>query len=122
MLVKKMNLEWFYIAIVLACSDILHGILWHTFSDFYIIFGEVVHNIVKSSFVTWIVHEVLESIFHFIVLSLVFQSLTIGVLAGSIHFIIDVSHNFFEIEMNSIQHRSLHFVIESIFFMIILSL
>lgn len=117
-----MNLEWFYIAVVLAFSDVLHGIIWHTFSDFYIILGEIIHNIVKSSFVTWIVHEVLEAIFHFIILSLVFQSLTIGVLAGTIHFMIDVFHNFFEIELNSIQHRSLHFVIESIFFMIILSL
>ena len=117
-----MNLGWFYIAIVLACSDILHGIIWHTFSDFYIILGEIIHNNVKSSFVTWIIHEVLEAIFHFIILSLVFQSLTIGVLAGTIHFLIDVFHNYFEIEMNSIQHRALHFVIESIFFMIILSL
>ena len=117
-----MNLEWFYIAIVLACSDILHGILWHTLSDFYIIFGEIIHHIVKSTFLTWIVHELLEAIFHFIVLSLVFQSLTIGVLAGFIHFTIDVFHNFFEIKMNTIQHRSLHFVIESIFFMIILSI
>lgn len=115
-----MNLAWFYIAVVLACSDILHGIIWHTFSDFYIIFGEVIYNIVKSPFVTWIVHEVLESIFHFIVLTLVFQSFTIGILAGTVHLAIDLFHNFFEIEMNSIQHRSLHFVIESIFFMIIL--
>ena len=115
-----MNIEWFYIALVLACSDIMHGIIWHTFSDFYIIFGEIVLNIVKSSFIAWIVHEVLEAIFHFIVLSLVFQSLTIGILAASIHLVVDLFHNFFEIEMNSIQHRSLHFVIESIFFMIIL--
>ena len=121
-MVNLMNLEWFYIAIVLACSDILHGIIWHTFADFYIIFGEVIHNIVKSSFVTWIVHEVLEAIFHFIILSLVFQSLTIGVLAGTIHFTIDVFHNYFEIKMNSITHRALHFVIESVFFMIILSI
>ncbi|MBR0473142.1 MAG: hypothetical protein IJI98_10660 [Methanosphaera sp.] len=117
-----MNLEWFYIAIVLACSDMLHGIIWHTFSDFYIILGEIIHNNVKSPFITWIIHEILEAIFHFIILSLVFQSLTIGILAGTIHFLIDVFHNYFEIEMNSIQHRSLHFVIESIFFMIILSL
>lgn len=117
-----MNLLWFYIAIVLACSDVLHGILWHTLSDFYIIFGEMVYNIVKSSFVAWIVHEVLEAIFHFIVLSLVFQSFTIGILGGTIHFIIDVFHNFFDLEMNSLQHRALHFTVESIFFMVILAL
>jgi len=121
-MVVIMNIEWFYIAVVLACSDIMHGIIWHTFSDFYIILGEIIHNIVKSSFVTWIVHEVLEAIFHCIVLSLVFQSFTIGILAGTVHFCIDIYHNYFEIEMNALHHRALHFVIESIFFMIILSL
>lgn len=117
-----MNIEWFYIAIVLACSDILHGILWHTFSDFYIIFGEIIYHIVKSPFVTWLVHEVLEAIFHVIILTLVFQSPTIGILAGTIHFCIDVTHNLYELEMTPLQHRSLHFVIESIFFMIVLAL
>ena len=117
-----MSILWFYIAIVLACSDMLHGIIWHTFSDFYIIFGEMVYNFVKSPFRTWIVHEVLEAIFHFILLSLVFQSLTIGILAGAIHFVIDVYHNYYDIKMNSLQHRALHFTIESIFFMAILAL
>lgn len=117
-----MELMWFYIAVVLACSDILHGIVWHTFSDFYILLGEVINNIVKSSFKTWIVHEVLEAIFHFIVLSLVFQSIEIGLLAGFIHLIIDLSHNFFNIKMNSLEHRALHFTIESFFFMFIYSL
>ncbi|RAP50381.1 MAG: hypothetical protein BZ136_01475 [Methanosphaera sp. rholeuAM74] len=117
-----MNIEWFYIALVLACSDILHGVLWHTFSDFYIILGEIIHNIVKSLFMTWIVHELIEATFHFIVLTLVFQSLTIGVLGGSIHFITDVYHNYNKLEMTNIQHRALHFTVESIFFMIILAL
>lgn len=117
-----MNIEWFYIAIVLACSDILHGVLWHTFSDFYIIFGDMVYNAVHSSFVTWIVHEVIEAIFHVIVLTLVFQSPTIGILAGAVHLTIDLYHNFFGLEMNAIQHRALHFVIESLFFMIVLAL
>lgn len=117
-----MNIEWFYIAIVLACSDILHGILWHTLSDFYIIFGEIVYNIVQSSFVAWIIHEALEAIFHLIVLTLVFQSITIGILGGTIHLIIDLYHNFFDLEMTPIQHRALHFSIESIFFMVVLAL
>ncbi|MDD6286563.1 hypothetical protein [Candidatus Methanosphaera massiliense] len=117
-----MNIEWFYIAIVLACSDELHGIIWHTFSDFYIIFGEMVYNIVQSSFITWITHEVLEAIFHVIILTLVFQSPTIGILAGAIHLVIDLYHNYFNLEMTWLQHRSLHFVIESIFFMIILAM
>ncbi|PAV08004.1 hypothetical protein [Methanosphaera cuniculi] len=117
-----MNIEWFYIAVVLACSDILHGIIWHTFSNFYIILGDIIHSKVKSSFTTWIIHELLEAIFHFIILTLVFQSLTIGVLAGFIHFIIDVGHHFYNLKLTPIQHRALHFVIESLFFMIILSL
>ena len=115
-----MSIEWFYIAVVLACSDILHGILWHTFSDFYIIFGEIVNNIVNSSFKTWLVHELLEAIFHVIIVGLVFQSISIGVIAGTIHFIIDVYHNYFNIKMNSLTHRALHFTIESIFFMLVL--
>ena len=117
-----MSILWFYIAIVLACSDMLHGVIRHTFSDFYIIFGEIVYNLVNSPFRTWIVHEVLEAIFHFIILSLVFQSLTIGILSGAIHFVIDVYHNYYDIKMNSLQHRALHFTIESIFFMAILAL
>ena len=117
-----MNIEWFYIAIVLACSDIIHGVLWHTLSDFYIIFGEIVYNIVQSPFVAWIVHEVLEAIFHLIVLSLVFQSITIGVLAATIHLILDLYHNFYNLKLTPLQHRALHFSIESIFFMIVLAL
>ncbi len=117
-----MNIEWFYIAVVLACSDIIHGIIWHTFSDFYIIFGEMIYNIVGSSFKAWIVHEVIEALFHVVILSLVFQSITIGILAGTIHLIVDMSHNYNNLKMTSIQHRALHFVIESFFFMIILAL
>lgn len=117
-----MDIQWFYIAVVLACSDMLHGIIWHTFSDFYMILGEVIYNIVKSPVKTWLVHEILEAIFHFIVLSLVFQSFTIGVLAGFIHLIIDITHNFNEWKMTPLQHRALHFTVESIFFMIVLSL
>jgi hypothetical protein len=118
----KMSIEWFYIAVVLACSDILHGIIWHAFKDFYLIFGDIIYNIVGSHFKAWLVHEILEAIFHFIILSLVFQSFTIGVLAGTIHFIIDVTHNFNQMKMTPLQHRALHFTIESIFFMIILAI
>ena len=76
-----MDIQWFYIAVCIAFSDILHGILWHALSDFYILLGEVINNIVKSSFKTWIVHELLEAIFHVIIVGLLFQSATIGVLA-----------------------------------------
>ncbi|WP_455644767.1 hypothetical protein [Methanosphaera sp.] len=117
-----MNLLWFYIAIVIACSDILHGVIWHTFSDFYIIFGEMIYNIVKSSFVAWIIHEVIEAIFHVIILTLVFQSPTIGILAGTIHLIIDLYHNFFDLDLTGLQHRALHFTLESLFFMVVLAL
>ncbi|MCD7781618.1 MAG: hypothetical protein LUG89_02830 [Methanosphaera sp.] len=117
-----MDLAWFYIAVVLACSDILHGFIWHTFSDFYIILGERIYKTVNSSFITWIIHELLEAIFHVVVLSIVFMSPTIGILAGTIHFIIDIIHNYYDIEMPEYVHRALHFTIESIFFMIVLAL
>ncbi len=117
-----MELTWFYIAVVLACSDVLHGIVWHEFQDFYIVLGGVMNNILQSSYAVWVCHEVFEAIFHFVVLSLVFQSLTIGVLAATIHFIVDVGHNYYGIKMPTLVHRALHFVIESVFFMIVLAL
>ncbi len=117
-----MELTWFYIAVVLACSDLLHDIVWHEFKDFYIVLGEIIYNIVKSPYAVWVCHEVIEAIFHFVVLSLVFQSLTIGVLAAAIHFVIDIGHTYYDIQMPPIIHRALHFVIESIFFMIVLAL
>ena len=88
-----MELLWFYIAIVLAISDIVHGQLtWNIF---------------------------LEAVFHFIILSLVFLNIEIGFLAALIHLTIDLTHSIFIRNMSTIEHRAMHFVIESLFFIII---
>lgn len=117
-----MELLWFYIAVALAISDLIHTqLMWKVFSDFYIILAGLIHNTVKSNVATWMVHELLEAVFHFVVISILFLSPTIGLLAAFIHFIIDISHTILlnNVEMNEAEHRALHFVIESIFFMAI---
>ena len=115
-----MELLWFWIAIVLAISDSIHSqILWKIANDFYILLGGLIHNTTHSPLQTWIVHELLEAVFHFIVLSIVFLSPEIGILAAFIHFIIDVSHTLLLKNLGTIEHRALHFVIESLFFMAI---
>ena len=119
-----MELLWFYVAIVLAISDILYTqLMWKVLNNFYIILGGLIYQSVDSSpGKTWVVHELMEATFHFIVLSIIFLSPTIGLLAATIHFIIDVSHTVLIGHMSEIEHRALHFVIESIFFMIIYGL
>lgn len=119
-----MELLWFYIAIVLAISDIIHtNLMWKLVHDFYIILGGLIQNTVHSTMQTWLIHELIEAFFHFIVLSLVFLSFEIGIYAAFIHFTIDVSHTFLlNNDMNEVEHRSLHFVIESIFFIAIYGL
>lgn len=116
-----MELLWFYIAIVLAISDTIHTvIMWRVFNDFYIILGGLIQKTVNSTWTTWVIHELMEAAFHFIIVSIVFLSLEIGILAAFIHFVIDVSHTlFFKNHMNEVEHRSLHFVVESLFFMAI---
>lgn len=117
-----MELLWFYIALVLAISDIIHTqIVWKLFSNFYILFGGIVHNSVDSNITAWLIHELLEALFHFLVLSAVFLSFRVGILAAFIHLIIDITHTLFfsNVKMNEAEHRALHFVIESIFFMAI---
>jgi hypothetical protein len=115
-----MELLWFYIAIVLAISDIIHShIMWKVLNNFYIILGGLIHNTVHSPMQTWIIHELIEAFFHLCVLSIVFLSFEIGILAAFIHLIIDVSHTLLIDDMPPIQHRALHFVIESLFFMAI---
>ena len=119
-----MELIWFYVAIVLAISDVLHTtLMWKILNNFYIVLGGLIYKSVENSpWKTWVVHEIMEAAFHFVVLSLVFLSPTIGILAATIHFIIDVSHTVLIGHMGEIEHRALHFVIESIFFMIIYGL
>ncbi|MDR2545439.1 MAG: hypothetical protein LBD03_07885 [Methanobrevibacter sp.] len=115
-----MELLWFYIAIVLALSDILHGkLMWNVFSDFYVLFAGFLNEIFPSTLHVWVIHEILESIFNFVVLSILFLSLEIGILGGLIHLIIDISHALFMKNKNPIVHRALHFVIESLFFIMI---
>nr|WP_304170543.1 hypothetical protein [Methanobrevibacter smithii] len=56
-------------------------------------------------------------------MSIVFLNLEIGILAAFIHFVIDVSHTLLiSSHMNELEHRSLHFVIESLFFIAIYGL
>ena len=117
-----MELLWFYIAIVLAISDTIHShIVWKLFKNFYIIFGGIVHNSVESHITAWFIHELLEAVFHFLVLSIVFLNLEIGILGAFIHLVIDVCHTLFfrDSKMNELEHRALHFIIESLFFMAI---
>ena len=113
-----MNLLWFWIAIALAISDEIHGrIVWKIGQNFYIIFAGVIDKTLASIIQTWIIHEVLEAIFHFILLTLAFQSLQIGFLAALIHFILDLAHSAYPHHIPPLAHRSLHFLVESIFFM-----
>lgn len=115
-----MNMLWFWIPVVLAISDEIHGrIVWKIGHDFYIILGGMIKKTVASALQTWLVHEIMEAVFHFIVLSLGFQSLQIGVLAALIHFILDIAHSALPYHIPPLAHRSLHFVIEALFFLAI---
>ena len=118
-----MELLWFYVAIVLAISDVLHTLLmWRIFNNFYILLGGLIDQTVDAPWKTWITHELMEAGFHFIVVSIVFLSPTIGLLAALIHLLIDVSHTIFIRDMGELEHRALHFVIESLFFIAIYGL
>ncbi|NYB52330.1 MAG: hypothetical protein HVN35_07230 [Methanobacteriaceae archaeon] len=116
-----MEMLWFYIAVILAISDEVHGqIFWKLFFDFYVLLAGLIKKIVGSTITMWIVHELLEAIFHFILLSILFLSLEIGILAAAIHLVIDLYHEAVGLEMNWLQHRALHFTVESLFFIMIL--
>ena len=115
-----MNLLWFYVAIVLAISDTLHTtLMWKVFNNFYIVLGGLIQQSTHSTWQTWLAHETMEAGFHFIVLSIVFLNPIIGLLAALIHFVIDVSHSILIRDMGVLEHRALHFVIESLFFIIL---
>ncbi|HEY0196694.1 MAG TPA: hypothetical protein VGC02_03880 [Methanobacterium sp.] len=118
-----MELIWFYIAVVLAISDEIHSlILWRVFADFYILLAGILRETLKTNLALWIVHEGMEAVFHFIVLSLIFLSLEIGILAAMVHFLVDFFHELSGVEMRWIQHRALHFVVESFFFLMFFGL
>ncbi|KAF5086863.1 hypothetical protein [Methanobacterium aggregans] len=117
-----MEILWFYIAVVLAISDEVHSkIMWHLLFDFYILLAGLIKGFVASNIRLWVVHEAMEAMFHFVVLSLVFWSLEIGILAATIHMVIDLYHELSGLELKPLYHRSLHFVIESFFFIMVLS-
>ena len=85
-----MNLLWFYVAIVLAVSDVLHTqIMWKVFNNFYIILGGLIQQTTKTTWQTWLAHETMEAGFHFIVLSIVFLNPVVGIQAALIHFVIE---------------------------------
>ena len=118
-----MHLLWFYVAIALAISDEVHSrLVWDYVRDFYIIFGGLISSALDSVMETWIVHETLEAFFHFIFISCVFFSFKVGFLAALIHFLLDVGHSIVIRHMPWLPHRALHFVIESLFFIIIFGL
>jgi hypothetical protein len=118
-----MELLWFYIAVVLAISDEIHSVIfWNVFADFYILLAGILRETVKTNLALWIVHEGMEAVFHLILLSLLFLSLEIGILAAFIHFIVDFLHELSGLKLRWIQHRALHFVIESFFFILLFSL
>jgi hypothetical protein len=119
------NLEilWFYIAVVLAISDEVHSrIMWGLFADFYILLAGVIKESVASNIRLWIVHEFMEACFHFVLLSVIFLSLEIGLLAAMIHMAVDLYHEISGIELNPLGHRCLHFTIESLFFIILFAI
>jgi hypothetical protein len=118
-----MEILWFYIALALAISDEVHSkIMWSIFADFYILLAGIIKRNVASNIRLWVIHEGLESIFHFIVISILFLSIEIGILAAMIHMIVDLYHELAGLNMTHLQHRALHFTIESIFFIMIFAI
>ena len=120
---RIMEMLWFYIAVILAISDEVHSqIFWKVFFDFYVLLAGMIQKIVGSTIRMWMFHEVLEAIFHFVLLSLLFLSLEIGLLAALIHLVIDLYHEAAGLEMTWLQHRALHFTVESLFFIMLLGI
>ncbi len=115
-----MELLWFYLALFLAISDEIHSrVLWGVFFDFYVLLAGIIRKTVGSNIQLWLVHESMEAIFHFIVLSLVFLSWEIGILAALIHMVVDIYHEIAGTDYGWLYHRALHFTIESVFFIMI---
>ena len=87
-----MELLWFYIAVVLAVSDVLHTtLMWKVLNNFYILLGGLIQQSTHYTWQTWLSHEAMEAGFHFIVLSIVFLNPVIGILGALVHFTIDVT-------------------------------
>ena len=115
-----MELLWFYLALFLAISDEIHSrVLWGVFFDFYVLLAGIIRKTVGSNIQMWLIHESMEAIFHFVVLSLVFFSWEIGILAALIHIVVDIYHEIAGTDYGWLYHRALHFTIESVFFIMI---
>ncbi|MCK9150821.1 hypothetical protein [Methanobacterium alcaliphilum] len=115
-----MELMWFKIALVLAISDEIHSkVLWGVFFDFYVLLAGLIRKTVASNIQLWLVHEGMEAVFHFFVLSIVFLSWEIGLLAALIHMVVDIYHEIAGTEHGWLYHRALHFTVESIFFIMV---
>ena len=118
-----MDLLWFYVAVALALSDELHSkLFWSLFFDFYVVLAGLIQRIVGGSIRMWVVHELLEAIFNFVVLSILFLSIPIGFLAAMIHLAVDLFHEAVNLDLPPLEHRALHFVIEASFFIMVFSL
>lgn len=118
-----MEMLWFYIAVILAISDEAHSqIFWKVFFDFYVLLAGILQKIVGSNIRLWIVHELMEAIFHLVLISLLFMSLEIGILAAAIHLVVDLYHEAAGLKLRYLQHRALHFTIESLFLIMVLGL
>ena len=65
-----MELLWFYIAVVLAVSDVLHTtLMWKVLNNFYILLGGLIQQSTHYTWQTWLSHEAMEAGFHFIVVN-----------------------------------------------------
>jgi len=118
-----MEILWFYIALALAISDEVHSkIMWSIFADFYILLAGIIKRNVVSNIRLWVIHEGLEAVFHLIIISIVFLSLEIGILAALVHMMVDLYHELAGLKMTHLQHRALHFTMESIFFIIVFAI
>lgn len=117
-----MELLWFYLALFLAISDEIHSrILWGVFFDFYVLLAGIIKETLGSNIQLWLFHESLEAIFHFVVISLLFLSWEVGILAALFHMVVDIYHEIAGKEYGWLYHRALHFTIESVFFIMIFS-
>ena len=87
-----------------------------------LILGGLIQQSTHSTWQTWLAHEIMEAGFHFVVISIVFLNPTVGILAALIHFVVDISHTILIRNMGELEHRALHFVVESLFFMLIYGL
>ncbi|MFQ6051178.1 MAG: hypothetical protein ACE5K4_05750 [Candidatus Hydrothermarchaeota archaeon] len=111
---------WLLVALTLSITDLLHEhIFWKKFEPYYFVFGSLL-RIKLNPIGLWFVHELIESIFHLFLISIIFFSFTIGFIAAMIHLALDIYHTLFIHEISSKTHRLLHFSLESIILYVLL--